>query len=206
MLSFSSLHCCNAHARFGTVGGLRCNQSLGFPVLQTNALVVSILKQIDDVLENLFLDFFTCSRKNKSTFAMCVSKSCVCVTRAATHCVCDHEDFMSFDVALFFNKVFSHLRNTWYICRRFLDMVPSIFHSAKHLSTATRAVASAINLQKGVENANHTTTRDRIRASEERAEELESLQRPQPALLTSSQVLGHLFMVRGGERLLMTFF
>ena len=36
-----------------------------------------------DVLENLFLDIVTCSRNNKSSFALCVTESCAFVALLA---------------------------------------------------------------------------------------------------------------------------
>ena len=58
-------------------------------------LVVSTLKQsICDVLENLFLDFVTCSKNFESTFAVVSPRSCMLVTRLALYCVCDRENFM----------------------------------------------------------------------------------------------------------------
>ena len=57
-----------------------------------------------------------------------VSNSHVIVTRPALCCVCDHEDFMSVEVALFFNSVLCHLRNlsvvlvvsVWKFCHQFV--------------------------------------------------------------------------------------
>ena len=90
----------------------------GFPVLKTNALVVSSLRQFKNVFENLFLDFFTCSWISLSTCAICWSRSFTLVTRLALYC--DHEHFMSFDVTLFSNKIHEVLRKT-------LGIIPSSF-------------------------------------------------------------------------------
>ena len=78
--------------------------------LKTNALVVSMLKQFTTFLKTFCLYFATRHKKNKSTFARCVSWSCVIVTRLALHCVCDHEKFKNFKIALFFNNVLGILR------------------------------------------------------------------------------------------------
>ena len=65
------------------------------------------IETVDDVLEHMFLDFVTCSRKYTST----LSGKCVMARRLAPYCVCDHEIFMSFEIALSLNNVLGLLRN-----------------------------------------------------------------------------------------------
>ena len=67
------------------------------------------IETVDDVLENLFLDFVTCSRKHRSTFAMCVSGSCVIVTRLALHMIVIMR-IMSFEIALSLDNVIGSLK------------------------------------------------------------------------------------------------
>ena len=69
------------------------------------------VEKVDDILENFFLNHVTCSTKCKSIFATCVSWSCVIVTRHTVYCVCDHENFMSFQIVLFLNNVLGILRD-----------------------------------------------------------------------------------------------
>ena len=53
-----------------------------------------------------------------------VSNECMVVTRLALYCVCDHEHFMSFDIALLFNTFLDVLRNLLVPCRHSLGIRP----------------------------------------------------------------------------------
>ena len=61
--------------------------------------------------ELVFLTPSLAPRNITSHFAVCVSTSCVIVTRLSLHCVCDHDNFMNFNIALFFNGVLGILRD-----------------------------------------------------------------------------------------------
>ena len=97
-------------ANSGSLHSTNCF-SAGLSSSENECACCEYTETIDDVLENLFLNFCTCSKKSKSTFAICVSKSCVFATRPALHGVCDHENFMSFEIALCFNGALCNLRN-----------------------------------------------------------------------------------------------
>ena len=81
----------------------------GASLFENECVCCELSETIDGVFENLFLDFVACSRKHQLTSAICVPWSCVIATRLALHCVCDHENFMSFKIALLFNKVLAIL-------------------------------------------------------------------------------------------------
>ena len=62
------------------------------------------------------------------------------VIRLALYCVCDHENFLSFYIALFFNTLLEILRNLWgALCRRSLRINLSIILV---LATATLGLGS----------------------------------------------------------------
>ena len=61
----------------------------GVPVLNNKCACCEHTETKQNVLENLFPDFVTNSRKCTSTFVICVSWSCPIVTRLALYCVRD---------------------------------------------------------------------------------------------------------------------
>ena len=63
---------------------------LGVPVEKNKCACCENIEAIDDVLENFFSTSSLGPRSSKSTFTICVSRSCVLVTRTALYCVCDH--------------------------------------------------------------------------------------------------------------------
>ena len=103
---FSSVHFCSVHAAFAATS---CFPS-ALSRFTNKRPCCEYIGTFDDVLDNLFLDFVTFSKKYKFSVAKCVSGSCVIATRLVLYCVCDHGDFMSFEIALFYNNVFCILR------------------------------------------------------------------------------------------------
>ena len=100
----------------------------------------------DDVLDNLFLYFVTCSKRKRSTFTIFVSKCCVIVTRLALYCVCDDENFYKLQDCLVLEQCSWHrgiLVGT--PCRRLLEIIlPSICSC----SEAQEFTASVTSLEK----------------------------------------------------------
>ena len=103
---FSSVHLCSAHAALAATS---CFPS-ALSRFTNKRACCEFFGTCDDVLDNLFLDFVTFSKKYEFSVAKCVSGSCVIATRLALYCVCDHGDFMSFEIAPFYNNVFGILR------------------------------------------------------------------------------------------------
>ena len=132
---FSHSTFCNDHAICNTMGAPSLQPMvfpLGFHRLATTALVVSILKQLMTFLRTCCFTSSLAPGSIKFTFAIFyVPWSCVIVTRLALYCICDHENFMSFEIALsFFDNVLRILRNlcVFIPCRRSLKIIlPSIF-------------------------------------------------------------------------------
>ena len=83
--------------------------SSGFPVLETNAFVVSIWKKFMTFLKTChFISSLAPGFAHQHE--QHVSKSFTMVTRLGLCCVCDHEHYMSFDVGVFFNQIIEVLR------------------------------------------------------------------------------------------------
>ena len=87
------------------------------------------------MLGNLLLDFVICSKKYKSIFATCASKSCVIVTRLALRCVCDHEIFMRFEIVLLLYNVHGILRDLLVLVWRRKKILISDFIAERVLSS-----------------------------------------------------------------------
>ena len=69
--------------QFGVFAATNCFPS-GHSSYDNKCACCEDVETIDDVLENLFRTFFTCSRQIKSTFAICVSKGLVSCNRTCS--------------------------------------------------------------------------------------------------------------------------
>ena len=96
MMVFHFFGILDGHALCDTVGRLRATNL--FPLARRQ-----YFETIQEVFENLFLDFVTCFWICLSIRATCVCKGCILAARLTLYCVCVREDFMSYDIALFLN-------------------------------------------------------------------------------------------------------